>query len=373
MPDDVPPGGGLVARGVVLNSRARIAWPPLAGGSAGGSKARLPGSSGVRATTPSTSCARVSGPTRNNVPAGPRRLPPAAGTRRWTMMPRKLAAIRARVRGVSSSGVAVNRSRTCGMSPARRPASTSRPVSTASTASRAAAGSARSPTTRTSRSCRLTERRAAAADGTSVPTSRWTTTPLRSLSRYSTGSSIVTTRQGRRAVRSSTSAASVVVFPCPGPPATMHQPRARLGQLAHLGGQPERVERGDLGRDQAKRQAEAAAVVKKVSALPPAVAGGQRDDHVAGPLQRLAAPVVQQGEPQAVQELARQRGDVAERAQLARDPENRRQPRLQVNVGGAEAARRQQRSVEEGVHVRGPRDSQTSARLPARAPGSLDA
>ena len=215
----------LVARSVVLNEPC--AFHPVAvlrDGSAGGSKAHAAGKLGRRDSIgelrPGLGTDAQQRPGRRA-----RRSPPAAGTRRWTTMPRKLAGDpRARQRRVvlwlrgqpldGSAGRRAPGGRPAPAGPSRPPRwPAARPPDRADR---------RRPSTSTS--CRLTERSAAAADGTSVPTSRWTTTPRRSSSRYSTGSSIVTTRQARRALRSSTSAASVVVFRCPGPPATSTSP-----------------------------------------------------------------------------------------------------------------------------------------------------
>ena len=189
---------------------------------------RAPARSG-RSSRAACSCggASAAAPPATISASATRPLPPFAATRRWHNTPRRAAAKRVRTAGRPSVSHSPTRRLTAvaGLA-ATTPDSTSRPVSAAPSASSPDSRSPMSLTSNTSTSWRPAARRPAAMVGTSSPTSRCTTTLRRSLSMISTGSSMVTTRSGCRVVRSSISAASVVVLPPPGPDATSTRPGA---------------------------------------------------------------------------------------------------------------------------------------------------
>ena len=154
---------------------------------------------------------------------------------------------------------------------------------------------------------------------------------------------------------SSSIAASVVVLPPPGPAATSTRPGPGASSSRVSAGSPSLSSAGTSGGIRRSEMPMPAALLRDVDALARPARGRQRHRHVAGPLQDLAPPVVEQRHRQAVQEVALERPDrlaalAGQRPQLAVDAQDRGEAGLEVDVRGAEAARRREGPIEEGVH-----------------------
>ena len=116
--------------------------------------------------------------------------------------------------------------------------STRWPVSAADSAERTVSSSRISPMRMTSGYWRNTRRIARLNDTVSIPTSRWLTIDLRSVWRYSIGSSMVTMCLAFVSLIWSMIAASVVDFPEPVVPVSRTSPRSSSARSLIAGGNP---------------------------------------------------------------------------------------------------------------------------------------
>ena len=166
----------------------------------------------------------------------------------------------------------------------------------------------------------------------SRPISRWLMIDFLSLCRTSIGSSMVT--MWRRIVRLMWSiiAASVVVLPEPVVPVTSTRPRGSSGEPLDDLGQMQLLERRDLGRHLAHGDADAAALAEDVDAEAPEVR--QRVGEV--DLVVLAEPadlLVRHDRGRDVLGVFGRERRLVQEDELAVDADDRRAPRLDVEVG----------------------------------------
>ena len=128
------------------------------------------------------------------------------------------------------------------------------------------------------------------------------------------------------------------------------EPALLLAQLGHHRRQVQLVEPRHLGRDDAQDHAGLPALLEHVDAVAHAVGRAVREVGVVVLLEDLALPVAHQVDGEGADDLRRQRRRVAQRAQVALDAKDRRQPGLEVHVRGAELAGRPKHVVENLVH-----------------------
>ncbi len=118
-------------------------------------------------------------------------------------------------------------------------------------------------------------------------------------------------------------------------PGDEHQPARPAGKLVQGVGQAEILERENLVRDQAERRADAVALEEDVDAEARDAGDGVRDVDLPLDLE----PLLLLGRQDAVQPLAGvvggQRREIGDRLDLAPDPDRRRGPHAQVEIGSA--------------------------------------
>ncbi len=139
-------------------------------------------------------------------------------------------------------------------------------------------------------------------------------------------------------------------MPEPVAPVTRTTPRVVVRQVEHALRQVEALERRHLGRDQAHDHADRAALLEQVDAVAHPIRGAVGEVDVEVGLEVLALAVVHHVDRELRDRLAGQRRNVAHRPQIALDPEDRREPGLEVDVGRAELASRRQHPIEDLTH-----------------------
>ena len=133
-------------------------------------------------------------------------------------------------------------------------------------------------------------------------------------------------------------------------PVTRMSPRSSLHSSRHHRRQVELVEPRHLGRDDAQDHAGLPALLEDVDAVAHAVGRAVREVGVVVLVEDLALLLAHQVHGEGADDLRRQRRRIAQRAQVALDAEDRRQPGLEVHVRGPELPGRPKHVVENLVH-----------------------
>ena len=133
-------------------------------------------------------------------------------------------------------------------------------------------------------------------------------------------------------------------------PVTRMSPRSSSHSFRHHRRQVELVEARHLGRDDAQHHAGLPALLEDVDAVAHAVGRAVREVGVVVLVEDFALPVAHQVDGEGPDDLGGQRRRVAQRAQVALDAEDRRQPRLEVHVRRAQLPGSAEHVVENLVH-----------------------